>query len=97
MATCIVLGHFTDQGIRNVKDTTKRADAAKQMAKETGATLKELYWTLGQYDVVGIIEAPDDKSIIAFALGWAKLGNLRTQTMHALTQAEMGAVLDKVK
>lgn len=97
MPTYIMLAHFTDQGIRNVKDTTKRAHAAGQLAKSVGANLKELYWTLGQYDVVGIVEAPDEKTITAFGLNWAKLGNLRTQTLQAFTQTEMGAILDKIK
>ena len=59
MATYIVLGKFTDQGIRSVRDTTKRADAFKAMAKKAGATVKDLYWTLGQFDVVTVVEAPD--------------------------------------
>jgi hypothetical protein len=54
MAMYIVLVNFTDQGVRNLKDTTKRADAIRDMAKKFGVTLKEIYWTLGSYDIVGI-------------------------------------------
>ena len=57
MATYIVLTSFTDQGVRTAKDTTKRADAVKEQAKKFGATVKELYWTLGSYDVVGNIRS----------------------------------------
>jgi uncharacterized protein with GYD domain len=95
MATYIVLGNFTEQGIRNVKDTTKRADALKEMAKKAGATVKELYWTLGQYDVVAIFDAPDEASITALGLSIGLAGNVRTQTLRAFTAAEIGPILRK--
>jgi uncharacterized protein with GYD domain len=95
MATYIVLGNFTEQGIRNVKDTTKRADAVKEMAKKAGATVKELYWTLGQYDVVAIFDAPDEASITALGLSIGVAGNVRTQTLRAFTAAEIGPILRK--
>src|SRR5437660_6602004 len=95
MATYIVLGNFTEQGIRNVKDTTKRADALKEMAKKAGATVKELYWTLGQYDVVAIFDAPDEASITALGLSIGVAGNVRTQTLRAFTAAEIGPILRK--
>jgi uncharacterized protein with GYD domain len=95
MATYIVLGNFTEQGIRNVKDTTKRADAVKEMAKKAGATVKELYWTLGQYDVVAIFDAPDEASITALGLSIGLAGNVRTQTLRAFTAAEIGPILRK--
>jgi hypothetical protein len=65
MATYIMLGSFTDQGIRNVKDTTKRADAVKESAKKFGVNMKEICWTMGQYDMVVTIEAPDDAGVFA--------------------------------
>ncbi len=96
MATYIVLGSFTDQGIRNVKDTTKRADAFKEMAKSSGAAVKEVYWTLGQYDLVATVEAPDDKVVTALGLTLGKAGNVRTQTLRAFSAAEMTSILGKV-
>jgi uncharacterized protein with GYD domain len=96
MSTYVVLANFTDQGIRNVKDTTARADTGKELAKKLGATLKEIYWTIGQYDVFAIVEAPDEETITSFGLSWAKLGNLRTQTMRAFSSAEMRTILGKV-
>ena len=96
MATYIVLGSFTDQGIRNVKDTTKRADAFKKLAKSMGASVKDIYWTLGQYDIVSILEAPDEKAVTALGLALGKSGNVRTQTLRAFPQAEMDAILAKV-
>ena len=58
MATYIILGQFTDQGIRNVKDTAKRADAFKELAKKAGGSVKDIYWPLGQYDLLAIVNAP---------------------------------------
>lgn len=96
MATYIVLGRFSDQGIRAVKDTTKRADAAKELAKKMGVTMKEVYWTIGQYDVVAVVEAPEDTAMISFGLSTGMQGNLRTETLRAFTQTEMDAILNKV-
>lgn len=93
MATYVVLSNFTDQGIRNVKDTTKRADAFREHAKSAGVTVKDVYWTLAPYDVVTIVEAPDDVAATAFGLDLGRAGNVRTQTLRAFTQAEMDAVL----
>jgi uncharacterized protein with GYD domain len=96
MATYIMLGQFTDQGIRNVKETTKRAEAIKGLAKKVGATVKEVYWTLGEYDVAAIVEAPDDIAATAFFLSIGTLGNVRTRTMRAFVSDEMGRVLGKM-
>ena len=96
MATYIMLGNFTDQGIRNVKDTTKRADAVKEAAKKYGTTMKEIFWTMGQYDMVVTLEAPDDASVSAFALAVGAAGNIRGQTLRAYSKDEMNAVLKKI-
>jgi len=96
MATYIVLGQFTDQGIRNVKETGKRAEALKETAKRFGATVKEVYWTLGHYDVATIVEAPDDASATAFLLSVAALGNVRTQSLRAFSAGEMDQILGKM-
>ena len=71
MPTYIVLGNFTDQGIRNVKDTLKRATAFKDAAKKFGASVKSLYWTLGVYDVVTVVDAPDDESPLSNEPIWS--------------------------
>lgn len=96
MASYIVLASFTDQGVRNVKDTTKRADAFKELAKSKGANVKDLYWTLGQFDIVALVDAPDDTVVTALGLTLAKGGNVRTQTLRAFSHTEMGAILGKV-
>jgi len=96
MATFIALGNFTDQGIRNVKDSVKRADAVKEAAQKAGITMKEIVWTLGSYDMVVTFEAPDDTAMTAFALAVGSAGNVRTQTLRAFNRSEMSAILAKV-
>src|SRR5690242_16139909 len=96
MATFVLLASFTDQGIRNVKETTKRAEAFRDLAKKAGATVKDLYWTLGQYDVITILDAPDAASVTALGLSVGSLGNVRTQTLPAFSAAEMGTILSKM-
>jgi len=96
MATYIVLTSFTDQGVRTVKDTAKRADDVKELAKKFGVTAKEFYWTLGSYDVVAIFEAPDDASMTALGMAIGAGGNVRTQTLRAFSREEINGVLAKV-
>jgi uncharacterized protein with GYD domain len=96
MATYVVLGTFTEQGVRNAKDSPKRADAFKEMAKKCGATVKDLYWAQGQYDVVTILEAPDDLTVTALSLSLGALGNIRTQTLRVFSAADMKGIIDKM-
>lgn len=96
MATYVVLANFTDQGIRNVKDSPKRAQAVKDMAKKAKATIKEMYWTLGQYDLVAIVEAADDAAMTALGLSIGAQGNVRTQTLRAFDENEMKAIIGKM-
>lgn len=96
MATYIALSNFTDQGIRTVKDSTKRADAVKEAAKKFGAEMTQIYWTLGNYDLVAIIEASDDASATAFALAIGAAGNIRTQTLRAFDRDEMNGIIARL-
>jgi uncharacterized protein with GYD domain len=96
MATYVSLVNFTEKGVREIADTVKRSDAFKKLAKKVGATVKELVWTQGKYDIVAIIEAPDDATASALFLSVARLGNIRSQTLRAFTAAEMEKVLEKV-
>lgn len=97
MATYIALTSFTDQGIRSVKDTVKRSDAVRELAKKHGVTVKEFYWTLGNFDVVGIFDAPDEASMTAVGLAIGAAGNVRTQTMRAFSKDDMKAILAKLE
>jgi len=96
MATYCILGNFTEQGVRNAKDSPKRADAFKEMAKKCGATVKEVYWAQGQYDVVTILEAPDDLAVTSLGLSVGALGNIRTQTIRLFSAADMKTIIDKM-
>jgi len=96
MPTFIVLGNFTDQGVKTVKDSVKRSDAIRDMGKKFGVTMKDLYWTMGAYDVVGTFEAPDGPSMSAFVLAIGMAGNVRGQTLHAYPKSEMEGILKKL-
>lgn len=96
MATYIALINFTDQGIRNIKETTRRAEAVREMSKTFGVTAKDFFWTLGSYDLVVLFEAPDDASVTALGLTIGAAGNVRTQTMRAFSRDEMDAILRKL-
>jgi uncharacterized protein with GYD domain len=96
MPTFITLGTFTDQGIKSVKDSVKRADAIKDTAKKFGVTLKDIHWTMGAYDVVVTWEAPDGPTMSAFILATAAAGNVRSQTLRAYGREEMSGILKKL-
>lgn len=96
MATYYALCNWTDQGVRNVKDTTQRAEAAEAAARKVGVTMKSVMWTLGNYDMVVQLEAPDDAAVTAFGLAVGMQGNIRTQTLRAFTRDEMKAILGKL-
>ena len=96
MATYVTLINFTDQGVKNVKDTANRASHYKDLAAKLGCTIKEIWWTQGQYDVVSIVDAPDEASATALTISVGKLGYIRTQTLRAFTAAELAPIMDKV-
>jgi uncharacterized protein with GYD domain len=96
MVTYVVLGNFTDQGARNVKDSPKRADAFKEMAKTFGVTVKEIVWTQGRYDVVTVLEAPDEAAAMSLSLSLSALGNVRTETLRAFSAADMTTIVGKM-
>lgn len=97
MATYVTLVNFTEQGVRNIKDTVNRANAAKQAGSALGVQIKEVLWTQGQYDMVIISESSDEIAANAMILNVVKAGNIRTQVMRAFTAAEMQKILDKVQ
>jgi uncharacterized protein with GYD domain len=93
MSAYIVLGNFTEQGIKNVKDTVNRARAAGQAAQAVGGRFIGVWWTLGPYDLVAVIEAPDDETATRLMLGTAMQGNVRTVTMRAFSEDEMQRIV----
>ena len=96
MAHYVVLANFTDQGIRGIKDTTKRAKAFRDMDSQMGAKIGTIYWTLGNYDVVLTLEAQNDETAAAVLSKAGSLGNLKSQTLRAFTEEEMNSILSKI-
>jgi len=96
MATYISLVQFTDKGMQAAKQTTRRIADWAAKVQSMGVSIKQMYWTLGQYDQVCVFEAADDETAASALLLADMLGNIRTQTMRAFTAAEMEKILDNV-
>jgi uncharacterized protein with GYD domain len=93
MSTYIWLVNWTDQGIRNVKETTNRAKSFKEAAEKIGVNIREILWTMGRYDLVLVIDAPNDETISRLALGLGMGGNAKTETLKAFSAAAMDQIL----
>lgn len=96
MITYVTLLSFTDKGMQTIKQSTQRAAAAKEAAKKLGVNMREILWTMGESDLVCILEAEDESALTAFALATAQQGNVRSRSMRAYTAAEMDKVLAKL-
>jgi uncharacterized protein with GYD domain len=96
MPKYVVLVNWTDQGIRNVKQTIERTDHGGDLAEKHGLKLEQAYWTVGVYDMVAIFEAPDDEAISAHLLEIGSLGNVRTTTLRAYDEEEMSVILQRL-
>jgi uncharacterized protein with GYD domain len=96
MATYVTLMNWTDQGIRTVRDTVQRRQQADELAQKHGATIEEVYWTVGPYDIVTIVEAPDDESVTAMLLELGSGGNLRTTTLRAYDGDQMSGIIQRL-
>jgi uncharacterized protein with GYD domain len=92
----IVLVNWTDQGIRNVKDSPKRAEDFKNSVEKAGGRLIGLYYTMGQYDSVAILEAPNDETAMSILLASRTLGNIRTVTLKAFPISEAGEIFEEL-
>jgi uncharacterized protein with GYD domain len=93
MPAYIILVNLTDQGIRNAKDTVKRAKAAEQALEAVGGRKIGIWWTMGQYDMVFIAEGPDDETAMRVVLGVAMQGNVHTTTLKAFSEEEMAHIV----
>ncbi len=96
MPQYIALIDWTDQGVRNFKDTVDRYEAAENAFKELGVTFTNIWWTLGAHDIVATVEAPDDDTLAAALLAVAGQGNLRSETLRAFSREEMRAIISKL-
>jgi uncharacterized protein with GYD domain len=96
MPTYVTLLNWTDQGIRDYKDTAKRSEAFIAATQKLGVTLSQLYWTVGSYDLVAVVEAPDDETATAALLQLGGAGNVRTMTLRAFGREEMDRIIAKI-
>ena len=96
MANYVILATFTDQGVITAKESPKRAEAFRQMAKTFGVTVKEIFWTQGRYDIVAITEAPDEIAATALNLSLSALGNIRTESLRAFSAEEMTRIVGRM-
>ena len=87
MPTYIMLANWTDQGARNVRDSPRRLDAAKKLLQDMGGDFRAVFLTMGDFDLVGIYEAPDDAVAARFTMQLGMLGNVRTRTLKAFPEA----------
>jgi len=97
MATYVVLLNWTEQGVKDFTDSPARADAGKAEMAKLGVELKDIYWTVGQHDLVLICDAPDEESMTAAVLRLGSAGNVRSTTMRAFTRAEFDQVAARAR
>jgi len=93
MSTYICLGQWTQKGIENIKESPARLDAAREEWKKQGVTIRDFYLTTGQYDLVIVVDAPDDATLAKVLLAQASKGGLRTTTLHAFSEAEYREII----
>ena len=96
MAKYVILLNWTDKGISSVKDTLSRYHDAKRLLESKGGSFEAVAWTVGPYDLVSIVNVPDEETGAAFNLQLAAGGNLRSVTMRAFTEDEMGSIISKM-
>ena len=96
MPVYINLINYTDQGLRNIKNSANRADGARQMAEELGGEVRQFYLTMGNYDIVAITEFPDDATAVTFVLRIGALGNVKATTLKAFQEDAFRMIVDAV-
>ena len=96
MPRYIALVSFTDQGIRNVKESPKRAERFKRLATKHKVKVREIHWTMGRYDIIVSLDAPNDAALSALMIETGSLGNVRTETLRAYTREEFSNILKTI-
>ncbi len=96
MPTYVTLYKFTDQGVKAVKESPARAEAATKALEAMGGKMLGLYWVMGEYDLIGFGEAPNDDVAMTFALGLSAAGNVRTTTIKAFTKEQFAEFVKKL-
>ncbi len=96
MSRYVILCSWTDQGIHHARETLRRAEQVQTMTREMGGDMHTLYWTQGRYDIIAVIDAPDDATLAAIALRLGMSGNVRTEVLRAFDAEEMGQIITKL-
>lgn len=96
MPTYISPVNWTDQGMRNVKDTVPRLGRGSEVAQKYGVRLQQTYWTVGAYDMVSVAEAPDDEALTAYLLEVCSTGNIRTTTLRAYNREQISGIIERL-
>jgi uncharacterized protein with GYD domain len=95
MATYVSLINWTEQGIKNFRDTTQRAEDFTRLVERSGGRVRELLWTVGEYDIVCIAEFPDEETGVAALLQVGSAGNIRSNTLRAFNADEMAGIIGR--
>ncbi|HLB44751.1 MAG TPA: GYD domain-containing protein [Candidatus Limnocylindrales bacterium] len=95
MPKFVILGNWTEQGIKNVRETTKRAQAAKEAAAKRGGKI-DIWWTMGRYDIVGVLDMPTSEAALSFLVALGMQGNIETETLPAWDASTVDEVLKTV-
>ncbi len=96
MSTYFILANWTEQGIKAIKASPKRVQATKRLAKDCGLKFRSFHMTLGQYDAIAIVEAPNDETVARFALALGSAGNVRTTTLKGFTEQEHREIIESL-
>jgi uncharacterized protein with GYD domain len=95
MPTYVSLVNWTEQGVKNFRDTLQRAEDFRGIVEKSGGQVRQLLWTLGEYDVVSVTDFPDDQTATAVLLQLGAAGNVRTKTMKAFDAEQMAAIIQR--
>jgi uncharacterized protein with GYD domain len=95
MPSYVILMTWTDQGVMADRDTIRRREHGDAVAEKHGARIEQVYWTMGHYDIVTVIEAPDDESVTAMMLELTAEGNIKTSTLRAFDHDQMQAIIQR--
>ena len=95
MARYVVILDWTEKGVASFQESVTRYESSQEQFQQFGVSFQDVYWTLGEHDIVSIVEAPDDESLAAALLQLGSGGNVRTHTMRAFSQDEMRSVIEK--
>jgi uncharacterized protein with GYD domain len=95
MMTYVSLINWTEQGIKNFRDTAQRAEEFTKLVESSGGTVRELLWTVGEYDIVCVADFPDEQTGVAALLRVGSAGNVRSNTLRAFSAGEMAGIISR--